>query len=238
MKLNKMSALAGVGAALIVSSAANAAFVNLVVEEKPVPVGLTDFGLGSPGVAVNLFTCNVYAVFNAAGDKLDAVFGDQADPASISTNHAAGFFNHPNGGADTPPSSANFGFFGYLAFDSFYTIGEKFIEQNASGNTSVQGVPALTGMNVTWNNGSYFTTNDTTLGTPDAQGRVLIAQLSVRDPNLATLMITGNLNLQWRAGTVTGLQARDQTFLCGVPTPGTLALLGLAGLVGPRRRRA
>jgi hypothetical protein len=247
MKVKTFAALAGIGTTMILSGSANGAFIGLTLEDKPVVNGLTDFAL-SNGAAIPggfpMLCCNLYANFSSAQDYLLAVFGDQADPLSISTNNETGFFQHPTAPAQGPPSAANFPFFAYQQFDTFLTIGEKTQEQNLAGNTGFSpGFPAFGPNSISGNNLAWFNTPTDTLGTPVAdpnnpgQFRVLIAQLTIAGYD-ADDNITGEINISYNSGGQTGLEARNLTFLCGVPSPGTLALVGLAGLIGPRRRRA
>ena len=91
------------------------------------------------------------------------------------------------------------------------------------------------------NNGAGW--YDATPGTPNAiqaggnQGgyRILLAQI-VRDGSGADDLATFYLKHAFKvAGTTTALFA-EGTFSIGVPAPGAMALLGLAGLAGRRRR--
>ncbi len=91
------------------------------------------------------------------------------------------------------------------------------------------------------NNGAGW--YDATPGTPNAiagggsQGgyRILLAQI-VRNGNDADALATFYLKNAFKvAGTTTALFA-EGTFTIGVPAPGAMALLGVAGLAGRRRR--
>jgi hypothetical protein len=91
------------------------------------------------------------------------------------------------------------------------------------------------------NNGAGW--YDATPGTPNAilaggtQGgyRILLAQI-VRSGNDADALATFYLKHAYKvAGTTTALFA-EGTFTIGVPAPGAMALLGVAGLAGRRRR--
>ncbi len=91
------------------------------------------------------------------------------------------------------------------------------------------------------NNGAGW--YDATPGTPNAiaaggsQGgyRILLAQI-VRNGNDADALATFDLKNAFKvAGTTTALFA-EGTFTIGVPAPGAMALLGVAGLAGRRRR--
>jgi hypothetical protein len=91
------------------------------------------------------------------------------------------------------------------------------------------------------NNGAGW--YDATPGTPNAiaaggtQGgyRILLAQI-VRNGNDADALATFYLKNSYKvAGTTTALFS-EGTFTIGVPAPGAMALLGLAGMAGRRRR--
>jgi len=91
------------------------------------------------------------------------------------------------------------------------------------------------------NNGAGW--YDATPGTPNAIGvggsqggyRILLAQI-VRNGNDADALATFYLKNAFKvAGTTTALFA-EGTFTIGVPAPGAMALLGVAGLAGRRRR--
>ena len=91
------------------------------------------------------------------------------------------------------------------------------------------------------NNGAGW--YDATPGTPNAIGaggsqggyRILLAQI-VRNGNDADALATFYLKQAFKvAGTTTALFG-EGTFTIGVPAPGAMALLGLAGLAGRRRR--
>ena len=91
------------------------------------------------------------------------------------------------------------------------------------------------------NNGAGW--YDATPGTPNAiaaggnQGgyRILLAQI-VRNGNDADAVATFYLKNSYKvAGTTTALFS-EGTFTIGVPAPGAMALLGLAGMAGRRRR--
>ena len=69
-------------------------------------------------------------------------------------------------------------------------------------------------------------------GQPDVNGRVLVAQFNVANGE----HIRGFANIQWGIAGLLGGGITNDVFFTSIPAPGTLALLGLAGLVGVRRR--
>ena len=83
-------------------------------------------------------------------------------------------------------------------------------------------------------NGGYFDSNPGTPVMPDQDDAILIAQFTINDTTLAHYQGT----VSYVPGGADGFvnDVFDITF--GVPAPGALALLGIAGLAGTRRRRA
>ncbi|MCZ6444810.1 MAG: hypothetical protein O6758_01355, partial [Planctomycetota bacterium] len=83
-------------------------------------------------------------------------------------------------------------------------------------------------------NAAVITIPPAPYGAPDANGRVLIGQFNVADGE----HIQGFANIQWGIAGVQGGGDVTGVFFTSIPTPGALALLGLAGLAGIRRRRS
>jgi hypothetical protein len=77
-----------------------------------------------------------------------------------------------------------------------------------------------------------------TIGAGGQQGgfRILIAQIVRSGDDSAQAVSNHSLQLSWKvAGTTTAIFGNG-SFTIGVPAPGAMALLGLAGLAGRRRR--
>lgn len=245
MKVKTLSALAGLGGALILSSGANAAYTGLSLVHSDA------FFSAHPNAAVaaawnagpvnTLDIYRLYANFNTgtAADRVNAVAGNALSPLLATVvggtffNNVDGYGNHANLPSGVSPA-AN-------AWDTYVTINSL---------PAGAGVSLSPGFDVQTNNlgsgGSLFTsTNAAWFVTPDnVQGqavasapgqanapagtfRVLLAQFTVSQG--ATPQGSALVN-------VNGQDLLNQTF--AVPAPGALALLGLAGLVGGRRRRA
>ncbi|MHC5022942.1 MAG: PEP-CTERM sorting domain-containing protein [Planctomycetota bacterium] len=213
MKVKTLSVLAGLGGSLLVGNAAQAAFTGLVVEEKP-----NEWA----------FTCNVYAQFSDPLDVGYAVAGTPGAPMNISVN--GGTFYQTAVGNDQAPNPAFFGVFPSLEFDTFVTIGKK---TSVGDETALSpgwpgfGPSTLGGTNLGW-----FVTPVAPQAVPDASGRVLLGQFGTADG----LGISGTFLLQWDDPTGNTTQ-EIVSFEHNVPAPGALALLGVAGLMGTRRRR-
>ena len=162
-----------------------------------------------------------------AGARLDAVYGSSANPLVLGGN---GLYHTPMWGVDMA-STLNadlIAVFTSLAYDSWVTIGLD----NMTGNVlSQQGVDfSGFGDEVTTDNGSWYITPDDAQG-EEVGGRVLIAQLTISGDESD---LYGNLNFQGKLADGSNWGATDQW----LPAPGALALLGLAGIAGRRRRRA
>jgi MYXO-CTERM domain-containing protein len=145
-------------------------------------------------------------------------------------------------GSSVAPAQAFVTAFPELAWDTFGTIG--LAVQPGTGGLITQapstGFPnaIFEGTGGSSNNFSFAAGGQPAFSQIDASGRVLLAQFTVH----AGEHIRGTI------GSVAGF---EETGLAGlttfsenggtfnsVPAPGALALLGLAGLVGSRRRRA
>ena len=236
--------LVGLAGALMVSATAEAALTGIKSVVKSAP-------------GARLFVVNLFVTFSAPGDNLIAIVGLPAPgaPLSYTTNTVNGFHQEtlPLGPQDVPLNRILFGIAANYADDTYITIGLKHGYQGADTmqHVGVLGTDLPPGA-TDWNFGKLLSSNVAAGGSyfvlPGAvQGveiglQVLIAQLVV-DTNRAT-----NDGLKHRidifvpeitwADAAGNSQSTTGLFsLTIVPAPGTLALLGLAGLAGIRRRR-
>ncbi len=124
-----------------------------------------------------------------------------------------------------------------LPGDSWVTIGGNF-DAGTTDTTFSPGflAPAFPGASVIkgsffeqLDNGGYFDFNP---GTPEAGGSVLVAQFTIASGASATYEATVDYVL---AGQLGATSVAMGTVV--IPAPGAMALLGLAGLAGTRRRR-
>ncbi len=223
---------AAVAAMLAWAGAANA---SLVVN----PDGTVAFGIEKK-LAFNddgtenplLFVTNVFVRFSEMDDRLLNI-----GFANINVKKpGAEFFQHPAGG-NTAPTNFLIGIFPSLAFDTFVTIGLK----SHDGEDTTSGDPDFN-MGLDRITGGWFHAVDAGQGdassypqNPDGNFWILIAQLTVdaNDDN----GVVGNMLVFWQEAVGQGEQNNFGSFDNQVPSPGALALLGLAGLVGARRRR-
>ena len=165
-----------------------------------------------------------------AGGQVDAVYGDNTNALSISSD--GGFYQNGFGGYSAP-SAALFSFFPSLEFDSFVTIGLTDDAGDAMLDIGIDWAGFEAGGDISTTNGTWFATPS------DAQvmeigGRVLVGQFTVADGD----HVYGSLNLQGKDADLTNWNADGVAFDSSiVPAPGALALLGLAGVAARRRRK-
>ena len=237
MKVKTLSALAGLGGALILSGSADAAYVGLSTQLHTT--------VSIAGVSHDVY--RVYANFTSALDQLTVVSGSgAAGPITISQLNAAGngpgsgFYNNAFGGPPGPEPGVLPSFAPELQWDTFVTIGAAVGPQPAPDATSlspgfVGGL--ITGTGATAGDSAWFVTPDAPQSIAGADLSVMMAQLTVQ----AGQHVAGTVNISGVTAAIAGggesFTANGQTF-SSIPAPGALALLGLAGLVGSRRRRA
>ena len=198
--------------------------------------GIEIDSLGNMG---NGETYRMYALVGA-GERVDAVFGNAAGAAMIGTVAGMSFYQDGYGGPTSTSCNSDFFLLApALEWDSYVTIGALYANGSPFSNN------ALLDIGVDWSafnaggaidteNGSWFVTpNDDQGG--EVNGRVLIGQFTViggTGDGYADLV--GQVSIQ-------GKDANGDTFqtlgVNWIPAPGALALLGLAGLAGHRRRR-
>ena len=175
-----------------------------------------------------------------AGTRIDAVFGNSASSMTIGTADGMAFYQNALGGPTSMAiNSAFFPLAPSLEWDSYVTIGALYANgspfaENALLDIGIDWGPFNSGNAIDSDNGSWFVTPADAQG-EELGGRVLIGQFTVvggTGDGYADLV--GQINIQ-------GKDADGNTFqemgISWVPAPGALALLGVAGLAGRRRRR-
>jgi hypothetical protein len=164
-----------------------------------------------------------------AGDQLNAVYGDADNALSVDGTGAFyqnAFGNHSVSGMNP----ALFGVFPSLLNDSYVTIGLETNVGNAMLDIGIDWTSFNAGGSIWTDNGSWFATPD------DAQvyeidGKIMIMQLTMDEAESFSFEI----NLQGKNGSDgENWTALGVTF--PVPSPGALALLGIAGMTVRRRR--
>ncbi len=165
-----------------------------------------------------------------AGGQVDAVYGDVANALLVTSG--GGFYQNQFGGYGTP-SAALFGFFPSLEWDSFVTIGLTDDAGDAMLDIGIDWAGFEAGGDIATTNGTWFATPS------DAQvfevgGRVLVGQFTVADGD----HVYGSMNFQGKDADLSNWNADGVAFDSdGIPAPGALALLGLAGIAARRRRK-
>jgi len=217
----KTTVIAGLAGSLVIAGAASAAFTGWGANSYLVEDGGTTYSVldlyatfDAPATVVNVFDMNIVSSQNFHHDDLDTAGGGA--PSWSPTN----FFNLPG--------------FGNPAVDSFVLIGGAF---GAGASNSTAFDPSFEGGTSTVT-GGWFNGNPPNLnGATSAQGGFDNATWVGRFVIVATL---GNETLSVDGKlTAGGEQAGSGVFsYAAIPAPGALALLGLAGLAGTRRRRA
>ena len=163
------------------------------------------------------------------GDRLDAVYGSSENNLVLGSSSDL-YENNFGGNTSLNINPALLAVFSSLAYDSWVTIGSETDTGNA---LSIQSVNFGSGGNFAdTDNGSWYVTPDDAQG-EEVGGRVLIAQLTIAGGGSADELY-GNLNFQGKLADGTNWGAVNEW----IPAPGALALLGLAGIAGRRRRRA
>ncbi len=252
MRMKTVSLLAGVSVPLILASTASGAFIGLTWFHKFVDPADIAADTNIQGVT-SLLVTNVYATFttgDAAGEVV-GVGGSAALGIPLQINTVNGtFFQHPLGNAaHLSPSAAlaNLPGFNTLKHDSFVTIGRKLDDDPIFGpdQTNVLYLDSWTTTRLTGSDEvSWFLA-----GLP-AQGKagggpdnppylVLIGQYTIVNP-VPNAFVFGQMfvnGIHTNAQGVVEEFTKVGVFSTELPAPGALALLGVAGLIGTRRRR-
>jgi MYXO-CTERM domain-containing protein len=176
----------------------------------------------------------VYALLDA-GARVDAVYGNSAGDLNIYASSGTFYQNLSYGGnTSTSINSAFFPVFPSIEWDSYVSIGCLYsdgtpFDGNALNEIGIDWSGFNAGGALNTDNGSWFVTPDDAQG-EELGGMVFVGQFTVE----AGAEVLGQVNLQ-------GKDADGNTWnevgASWVPAPGALALLGLAGIAGRRRRR-
>lgn len=187
------------------------------------------------------YTVRMYAEVDA-GDRLDAVYGNSDSGFMISMIDGATTYQNGTYGGPTSKSinSAFFPIVPSLEWDSYVTIGCLYSDGTPFGNNALQDIGIdwagfEAGGDVSSNNGTWFVTPADAQG-GEMDGRVLIGQFTIYQGTNPLYDMQFDAGFQGKdAAGVTWSSAGS--IMVGIPAPGALALLGLAGIAGRRRRR-
>ena len=217
-----MAICGGLGS-LILTAAASAGYAGLTAETT------SHSGTNILGQSWSVDVVQLYVNFENAGDRLDSVFGSEDNGLVIGTD--AEFYQNAAGGdSSLQINAALFGVYNSVQHDTFVTIG---MTDSAGDALLVQAVDFSNfSSEVSTSNGTWTVTPDDIQGEGDGS-RVLIGQFSFAAGTGGIDSMYGNVNLQGKNADGSTWQVVDQW----IPAPGALALLGLAGLAGRRRRR-
>lgn len=227
MKVKTLSALAGVGAAMILSSGAQAAPQLRVITSNTTNTYLTANGLQSA-------TIGFLAADFSPGELLQGMIGTAANPWTITTSSGS-FFNVDSTtsfdgslqtaatGAVVQPGSA---------FDSGVLAGAS---ANLGGITGPAGSNPIgfAQFGVGQNTGPFTPVSFLTLNPSGVSPNLVVFRLTWAASASAT--ISGVIVTNTGGGN--GFEYVSSITIPAVPAPGALALLGVAGLVGGARRR-
>ncbi len=226
MKATTLRILVGVAVPLILTGSVEAGFTGITTTSKPNPFGL--------------LVVNVYAVFDRPGeDHMIAVAGTPQNPLTIQVN--GGTFYQHGFGTDQASIETLHIVFPSLAFDSFVTIGVKFVGTLLGGQPVDELVlttawPGFGPSVLAMTDAAWAITPDNAQGNPfDAvnsfpgNGQILIGQFSTANGT----SFQGTMLLQYISN---GVSETSVVSFFHVPGPGALWLLGAMGLLGSRRR--
>ena len=211
---------------------------------------LASAAMGSPLQSVSMELVNVgdqgytYRLFAAleTGARIDAVYGNSQAALSIGTANGATMYQNANGGPTSKEINSNFFPFvpsmewdSYVSIGAYYQNGAPFGENNLN-NIGIDWSSFEGGGDLVTDNGSWFVTPDDAQGN-ELNGVVFLGQFTVEGGNGDVSDLVGSVNLQGKDADGNTWNEIGATWV-EIPAPGALALLGLAGIAGGRRRRA
>jgi hypothetical protein len=179
------------------------------------------------------WTARIFANFSAGTDQLNAVYGDTNNLLSVSSSSS---FYQNAFGANTAAgiNPALIPAFPSLVLDSWATIGLEDQVGNNMLDIGIDWSDFENGGAITSNNGSWFATPEDAQCLAGSELRVMVGQFTMFGVDST---VSGVLNLQGKVGDFETFVATGQAFEYSlIPAPGALALLGLAGIAGRRRR--
>ena len=171
------------------------------------------------GGAVSGKTFRIYAVMQNEGDVIDAVFGEEGKPLTISST--APFYQHPKGsGLASEVQRFDIQNDAALAYDSWVTIGLEDNYMNSLTGFLIDLTEFEAGNALTTSNGAWFVTPDKRQALAPEDKRILLGQFTTSG------VVTGLLNIHGRTKAVLDvdgnvesgaqlIQAENIRFTCG-----------------------
>ena len=225
-----MKSLALLGALALISSSATAGFTGWTVERSTTLGGNIQYKVYGNFDASNFVALNVYNFATVSGAPMNAIHDDNyVDP---DTELPTGSWN-PTFNATTLS--------GRRENDSFVAIANA----NTAGGNDTSLDPSFSPSNKSFipagagwfdaTPGSDVFKNDILAGGTNGGYRMMVLQI-VRAGGVEDLLSTFSMVFGYKVSGTTNALSGSGSFTIGLPTPGALALLGLAGLTGRRRR--
>jgi hypothetical protein len=229
-----MKTLIALAGSLVVAGSASAALTDMFFEE---------IDNGNP----DYVTYRVLASFDDLTDKIQAFAGLEGQPLYWQTDVASGLYNDDGDFGTGHIQDIPFGNGDNLDIDTWMTIGQigGFDFSGVSFSPDFLGVPGGENLQVLTTGLTSFSDDDsavfipgaaklvTTWGDNDVPVHVALAQFTVASSAAAEVYMEFGALIQWADEGGTTYQDYHVAI---VPGPGALALLGLAGLIGRRRR--
>jgi hypothetical protein len=171
------------------------------------------------GGAVSGKTFRIYAVMQSEGDVIDAVFGEDGKPLTISST--APFYQHPKGsGLASEVQRFDIQNDAALAYDSWVTIGLEDNYMNSLTGFLIDLTEFEAGNALTTSNGAWFVTPDKRQALAPEDKRILLGQFTTSG------VVNGDLNIHGRTKAVLDMegkveigdqliQAENIRFTCG-----------------------
>lgn len=215
----------------VAASSANAAFLGATLVEG-------DSAAASAALGQAATVIQIYAAFDGMGDGQNNTV---LSTSFVNINTVSGTFYQDALGTLLPPNGAFFPIAPSLQFDTYGTIGAP--TSDAPGGAGIATEPG-TSESATNVSGGWFNSNP--------PSNVGAASVDLGDGTFGTLLFSLTLTGVGESGstTITDLisgsmsiftqgqgQAVENLVKFAVPTPGAMALFGVAGLAATRRRR-
>ncbi|MCH2133150.1 MAG: hypothetical protein MK116_05305 [Phycisphaerales bacterium] len=200
------------------------------------PLQSMDMELVHSGAEGNSY--RLYAYIDT-GARIDAVYGNSVADLNISPGAGLSFYQNSAGGNTSQAiNSAFFQFVPAMEWDSYVSIGALYQNGDPFGGNNLNDIGIdwtnfAAGLGLVTDNGSWFVTPEDPQG-EELGGRVFLGQFTVAGGSgVGAEDVVGSVNLQGKDADGNTWSVTGATW---VPAPGALALLGLAGLAGRRRR--